>query len=54
MSKDSLKIIKDNASFITVAIPMNVRILNLITFKDYWQDLREAEPDFCALFSEGC
>lgn len=36
MSKDSLKIIKDDASFITVAIPRNVRVLNLITFKDYW------------------
>lgn len=36
MSEDSLKIVEDNASFVTVAKTRNVRVLNLITFKDYW------------------
>lgn len=36
MSEDGLKIVEDNASFIAVAKTRNVRVLNLITFKDYW------------------
>lgn len=36
MSEDGLKIVEDYASFITVAKTKNVRVLNLITFKDYW------------------
>lgn len=36
MSEDGLKIVKGDATFITSAKTRNVRVLNLITFKDYW------------------
>lgn len=35
MSEDVLKIASGNACFITLAETGNVRVLNLITFKDY-------------------
>lgn len=44
MSEDGLTIVMGDATFITLAKTRNVRVLNLIKFKDYWRGGTRGKP----------